>query len=83
VCLAYAALWFIIPKDPDSTIARFDQASGWYLLQGLIWPVAGAAGPWRVWFMVEVPRRRVDIAAPITLVFSSLTGEDDVYCSFG
>jgi hypothetical protein len=49
VCLAFAALWLIIPKDPDSAVARFDQATGWYLLQGLLWPVAGAIGPWRVW----------------------------------
>ena len=69
VCLAFAALWFIIPKDPDSAIARFDQASGWYLLQGLIWPVAGAIGPWRVWFaaLSNPAWAPLIIAAPITL----------------
>ncbi len=70
VCLGFAALWFIIPKDPDSTIARFDQATGWYLLQGLIWPVAGAVGPWRVWFstLSNPAWAPLVIAAPITLI---------------
>lgn len=70
VCLAFAALWFIIPKDPDSTVARFDQASGWYLLQGLLWPVAGAIGPWRAWFaaLSNPAWAPLIIAAPITLV---------------
>lgn len=70
VCLAFAALWFIIPKDPDSAVARFDQASGWYLLQGLIWPVAGAIGSWRVWFstLSNPAWAPLIIAAPITLV---------------
>ncbi len=70
VCLAFAALWFIIPKDPDSAIARFDQASGWYLLQGLIWPVAGAAGPWRAWLppLSNPAWAPLIIAAPITLL---------------
>jgi hypothetical protein len=70
VCLTFAALWFIIPKDPDSTIARFDQATGWYLLQGVIWPVAGATGSWRVWFstLSNPAWAPLIIAAPITLV---------------
>jgi hypothetical protein len=70
VCLAFAALWFIIPKDPDSAVARFDQASGWYLLQGLIWPVAGAIGPWRTWFaaLSNPAWAPLIIAAPITLI---------------
>ena len=70
VCLAFAALWFIIPKDPDSTIAQFDQATGWYLLQGLIWPVAGAVGAWRVWFpaLSNPAWAPLVIAAPITLL---------------
>jgi hypothetical protein len=70
VCLAFAALWFIIPKDPDSTIARFDQATGWYLLQGLIWPVAGAIGPWRTWFaaLSNPAWAPLIITAPITLL---------------
>jgi hypothetical protein len=70
VCLAFAALWFIIPKDPDSAIARFDLASGWYLLQGLIWPVAGAAGPWRAWLssLSNPAWAPLTIAAPITLL---------------
>ena len=70
LCVAFVALWFIIPKDPDSTIARFDQATGWYLLQGLIWPVAGAVGAWRVWFrrveqsrLGAVDHRRADHVA--------------------
>jgi hypothetical protein len=69
VCLAFAALWFIIPKDPDSTVARFDQATGWYLLQGLIWPIAGSIGPWRVWFaaLSNPAWTPLIIAAPITL----------------
>jgi hypothetical protein len=70
VCLAFAALWFIMPKDPDSAIARFDQASGWYLLQGLIWPVAGAVGAWRAWFpaLSNPAWAPLIIAAPITLL---------------
>jgi hypothetical protein len=70
VCLAFAALWFIIPKDPDSAVARFDQASGWYLLQGLIWPIAGAIGPWRMWFaaLSNPAWAPLIIAAPITLL---------------
>ena len=70
VCLAFAALWFIIPKDPDSAIARFDQASGWYLLQGLIWPVAGAVGAWRAWFpaLSNPAWAPLILAAPITLL---------------
>jgi hypothetical protein len=69
ICLAFAALWFVIPKDPDSTVARFDQATGWYLLQGLIWPVAGAIGPWRVWFaaLSNPAWAPLIVAAPITL----------------
>jgi hypothetical protein len=68
--LSFAALWSIIPKDPDSTVARFDQATGWYLLQGLIWPVAGAVGPWRVWFsaLSNPAWAPLIIAAPITLI---------------
>jgi hypothetical protein len=70
VCLAFAVLWFIIPKDPDSAIARFDQATGWYLLQGLIWPVAGSIGPWRVWFSAlnNPAWAPLIVAAPITLL---------------
>jgi hypothetical protein len=79
VCLAYAALWFIIPKDPDSTIARFDQASGWYLLQGLIWPVAGAAGPWRAWLpsLSNPAWAPLIIAAPSLWTFPLPIGADD------
>jgi hypothetical protein len=70
LCVAFVALWVIIPKDPDSTIARFDQATGWYLLQGLIWPVAGAIGPWRTWFaaLSNPAWASLIIAAPITLL---------------
>ena len=70
ICVAFVALWLIIPKDPDSTIARFDQATGWYLLQGLMWPVAGAVGAWRVWFSVlsNPAWAPLIITAPITLV---------------
>jgi hypothetical protein len=70
VCLAFAALWFVIPKNPDSAVARFDQASGWYLLQGLIWPVAGSIGPWRTWLaaLSNPAWAPLIIAAPITLV---------------
>ena len=70
ICVAFVALWVIIPKDPDSTIARFDQASGWYLLQGLLWPVAGAVGPWRVWFpaLSNPAWAPLIIVAPITLL---------------
>ena len=70
LCVAFVALWIIIPKDPDSTIARFDQATGWYLLQGLIWPVAGAVGAWRVWFpaLSNPAWAPLIIVAPITLL---------------
>ena len=70
VCLAFAALWFIIPKDPESAVVRFDQASGWYLSQGLIWPVAGAIGPWRAWFaaLSNPAWAPLIITAPITLL---------------
>jgi hypothetical protein len=73
LCVAFVALWVVIPKDPDSTVARFDQATGWYLLQGLIWPVAGAVGAWRVWFptLSNPAWAPLIIAAPITLVFLS------------
>ena len=68
VCLAFAALWFLIPKDPDSAIARFEPAAGWYLLQGLIWPVAGAVGPWRAW--LDGPAwQPLILVAPPTLLF--------------
>jgi len=69
LCVAFVALWVIIPKDPDSTVARFDQATGWYLLQGLIWPVAGAVGAWRVWFsaLSNPAWAPLIIVAPITL----------------
>jgi hypothetical protein len=69
ICAAFVALWIIIPKDPDSTIARFDQSTGWYLLQGLIWPVAAAVGAWRVWFpaLSNPAWAPLIIAAPITL----------------
>ncbi len=71
LCLAFALLWVIIPKDPDSAIARFEPAAGWYLLQGLIWPVAGAVGPWRTWFasMSNPAWQPLIIVAPITLIF--------------
>ncbi len=70
VCLAFAAWWVIIPKAPDSTLARFDQATGWYLLQGLLWPVAAAVGPWRVWFaaLSNPAWAPLIITAPITLI---------------
>ena len=70
VCVAFAALWFLIPKDPDSTIAHFDQATGWFLLQGLIWPVAGAIGSWRTWFaaLSNPAWAPLIITAPITLI---------------
>ncbi len=70
VCLAFAALWFLIPKDPDSTLARFDQATGWYLLQGVIWPVAAAVGPWRAWFsaLSNPAWLPLILTAPITLI---------------
>jgi hypothetical protein len=71
LCLAFAALWFIIPKDPDSAIARFEPAVGWYLLQGLIWPVAGAVGPWRTWFptLSNPAWQPLIVVAPIVLLF--------------
>ncbi len=74
VCLAFFALWLAVPKSPDSTIARFDQATGWYLLQGLIWPVAGAIGPWRVWFsaLSNPAWAPLTIAAPITLALLAI-----------
>jgi hypothetical protein len=77
VCLGFAALWFIIPKDPDSTIVRFDQATGWYLLQGLIWPVAGAVGPWRVWFSaLNNPAWAGDHRRAVTLIARPAIGVD-------
>ncbi len=67
-CLAFAALWLLIPKDPDSAVARFEPAAGWYLLQGLIWPVAGAVGPWRGW--LDGPAwQPLIFTAPPTLLF--------------
>jgi hypothetical protein len=68
LCLAFAALWFVVPKNPDSTAARFEQAAGWYLLQGLIWPVAGAVGPWRAWLGGPAWQPLI-LVAPPTLVF--------------
>ena len=70
LCVAFVALWVVIPKDPDSTVARFDQATGWYLLQGLIWPVAGAVGAWRVWFaaLSNPAWAPLIIVAPITIL---------------
>ena len=58
------------PQRPRFAVARFDQATGWYLLQGLIWPVAGAVGAWRVWFaaLSNPAWAPLIIAAPITLV---------------
>ncbi len=68
VCFAFAVLWFVIPKDPDSAVARFEPAAGWYLLQGLIWPVAGAVGPWRAW--LDGPAwQPLILAAPPALLF--------------
>ncbi len=74
ICVAFVALWIIIPKDPDSTIARFDQATGWYLLQGLIWPVAGAVGAWRVWFpaLSNPAWAPLIVIAPIALLLLSV-----------
>jgi hypothetical protein len=74
ICLAFAALWLIIPKDPDSTIARFDQATGWYLVQGLLWPVAAAMGPWRTWFaaLSNPAWAPLMITAPILLILLAL-----------
>jgi len=71
LCLAFAGLWFIIPKDPESAVARFEPAVSWYLLQGLIWPVAGAIGPWRAWFsaLSNPAWQPLILAAPITLLF--------------
>ena len=68
LCLAFALLWLAIPKDPDSTVARFEPTVGWYLLQGLIWPVAGAVGPWRAW--VGGPAwQPLILVAPIVILF--------------
>jgi hypothetical protein len=61
-------LWFIIPKDPDSAVARFEPAAGWYLLQGLIWPVAGAVGPWRAWLDGPAWQPLILVAPPTLLV---------------
>ena len=71
LCLAFAAVWFIIPKEPDSAVARFEPAAGWYLLQGLIWPVAGAVGQWRIWFpsLSNPAWQPLIVTAPITLLF--------------
>jgi hypothetical protein len=68
VCLAFAALWLAIPKDPDSAVVRFEPAAGWYLLQGLIWPVAGAVGPWRDWLAGPAWQPLI-LVAPPTLLF--------------
>jgi len=68
ICAAFAALWFAVPKDPDSAVARFEPAAGWYLLQGAIWPVAGAVGWWRAW--LDGPAwQPLILTAPITLLF--------------
>ena len=74
LCLAFAALWFSIPKDPDSAVARFDPAAGWYLLQGLIWPVAGAIGPWRMWIsaLSNPAWAPLIVTAPITLLLLAI-----------
>ncbi|HLF26344.1 MAG TPA: hypothetical protein VJG32_08410 [Anaerolineae bacterium] len=68
LCLAFAALWFLIPKDPDSAVARFEPAAGWYLLQGLIWPIAGAVGGWRTWLAGAAWQPLIFVAPP-TLLF--------------
>lgn len=68
ICLTFFAVWLIIPKDPDSAVVRFEPAAGWYLLQGLIWPVAGAVGPWRAWLDGSAWQPLI-FAAPITLLF--------------
>src|SRR3990172_4867611 len=68
ICAAFAALWFAVPKDPDSAVTRFEPAAGWYLLQGAIWPVAGAVGWWRAW--LDGPAwQPLILTAPITLLF--------------
>lgn len=68
LCLTFAAIWFVIPKDPESAVARFEAATGWYLLQGAIWPVAGAVGPWRAWLSGPAWRPLLYVAPP-TLLF--------------
>jgi hypothetical protein len=67
VCLSFAVLWLLIPKDPESAVARFEPATGWYLLQGAIWPVAGAAGFWRDW-LAEPAWRPLYWVAPLALL---------------
>lgn len=68
ICAAFAALWFAVPKDPDSAVARFEPAAGWYLLQGAIWPVAGAVGWWRDG--LDGPAwQPLILTAPMTLLF--------------
>jgi len=46
VSLAFTALWIGIPKDASSFALRCQPAVAAYLLQGLIWPVVGAIGPY-------------------------------------
>ena len=69
LCLAFMVLWFLIPKDPESAVARFEPATGWYLLQGLIWPVAGAVASWREWLSEPAWRPLLYTAPPVLLAF--------------
>lgn len=67
LCLAFMVLWFLIPKDPESAVAQFEPATGWYLVQGLIWPVAGAVASWREW-LAEPAWRPLLYTAPLVLL---------------
>lgn len=45
VSVAFIILWMGIPKNAGSVTLRCQPAVAAYLLQGLIWPAAGAIGP--------------------------------------
>lgn len=65
-CIAFFTLWLFIPKDTSLAHLWFEPAVGGYLLQGFIWPVAGALGPWLAWLPGPAWRPLV-VVAPITL----------------
>ena len=69
VCAGFFLIWLFSPKGASLTHLAFQPAVGQYLLQGLIWPVAGALGVWGRIGLVDQGWWPLTVVALVTLAW--------------
>jgi hypothetical protein len=67
--VGFFLIWLFIPKSASLSQLAFRPAVGQYLLQGLIWPVAGALGAWVHVGLVDQGWWPLTVVAMVTLAW--------------